>query len=459
MIAAVPNEPGRWRNRTTFVLALSASAIGLGNIWRFSYLSGEYGGAPFIITYLLCLFLIAVPVMVAEVVMGSSGGASPVTAIRRACDRSLLSRAWMLVGVLACLTGLLMLSFYIVVAGWSMAYVGFMDSGVFSAARAAEVGEHFEHLLADPAQQIYWQSLFLLCVFGTIILGVRRGLGLLVWLAVPVMFALLAFLIKFGFDNGDIDTTRDFLFSIHWVDFSPQSVLVALGHAFFTLGVGVGTGISYGAYAPHRIPVGRSVMAVAVIDTMIALLAGLAIFPIVFANNIAPSAGPGLLFISLPYAFGNVVQGELSGTVFFALVVLAALGSAVAMMEPIVAALTRSSRLERFTAALLVGVVVWLLSVAVVMSFQSGAELWWIGQQSLFGFLDALTAKVLLPLVALLIAVLAGWQLRPEILRIELDRESRLFFSLWRFVLRYIAPPAIALLLLLPLLSAWMQVE
>jgi NSS family neurotransmitter:Na+ symporter len=456
VIAAVPNEPGRWRNRTTFVLALSASAIGLGNIWRFSYLTGEYGGAPFIITYLLCLFLIAVPVMVAEVVLGSSGGASPVTAIRRACDRSLLARGWMLVGVLACLTGLLMLSFYIVVAGWSMAYVGFMDSGVFSAARAAEVGEHFEHLLADPAQQIYWQSLFLLCVFGTIILGVRRGLGLLVWLAVPVMFALLAFHIKFGFDYGDIDRTRDFLFSIHWVDFSPQSVLVALGHAFFTLGVGVGTGISYGAYAPHRIPIGRSVMAVAVIDTMIALLAGLAIFPIVFANNIAPSAGPGLLFISLPYAFGNVMQGELSGTVFFALVVLAALGSAVAIMEPIVAALTRSWRLERFTAALLVGVVVWLLSVAVVMSFQSGAEPQWIGQQSLFGFLDALTAKVLLPLVALLIAVLAGWQLRPEILRLGLDRESRLFFSLWRFVLRYIAPPAIALIILLPLLSTWM---
>ena len=454
MIVAVSNERGRWRNRTTFVFALSASAIGFGNLWRFSYLSGEYGGAPFIVTYLLCLFLIAMPVMVAEVVLGRAGGASPVMAIRQACDRSAISRGWVLVGVLACLTGLLMLSFYSVVAGWSMAYASFMNSGLFSAARAAEVGQHFERFLADPAQQIYWQSLFLLCVLGTVVLGVRRGLGLLVWIAVPVMLVLLAFLIKFAFDNGDIDATRDFLFSIRWVDFSPQSVLVALGHALFTLGVGVGTGISYGAYAPQRIPIARSLLAVAVIDTMIALLAGLAIFPIVFANNIAPSAGPGLMFISLPYAFGNVMQGEMSGAIFFALVVLAALGSAVAIMEPIVAALTKFSRLERFTAALIVAVTVWLLSVAVVMSFQPGRELNWLGYQSLFGFLDALTAKLLLPLVALLIAVLAGWQLRPEILRQALDRESRLFFSLWRFLLRYIAPPVIALVLLLPFFVA-----
>ncbi|MCB1690643.1 MAG: sodium-dependent transporter [Halioglobus sp.] len=450
---AEPGTPGGWRHRTTFVLALSASAVGLGNLWRFSYLTGEYGGGAFVITYVLCLFFIAAPVMVAEVVLGRYGGPSPVAAIRRACDGSLRSRGWTLVGALACLTGVLILSFYIVVAGWGMAYAGFMQEGVFSAARAAEVGMHFEQFLAEPMQQVYWQSLFLLVTAGVVVLGVRRGLGALVWLVVPLLLAMLAFLVKYGFDYGDMAATRNFLFSTRLVDFSSQSALVALGHALFTLGVGVGTGISYGAYAPQRIPIARSIMAVAVFDTVIALLAGLAIFPIVFANNIEPNAGPGLLFISLPYAFGNLMQGELAGTVFFVLMALAVLGSAVAVMEPVVAMVMRLARFERFTAALIVGAIVWLLSLAVVSSFQSGPGVQWFGNRNLLGVLDAVTARVLLPLVALLTALLVGWRLRPEILRLELARESALFFSLWRFLLRYIAPLAIALLILAPLFT------
>jgi neurotransmitter:Na+ symporter, NSS family len=450
LTVADSRAPDKWGTRTTFILALSASAVGLGNLWRFSYLSGEYGGGAFVIAYVLCLFLIAAPVMIAEVVLGNYGGPGPIDAIRRACDASLRSRGWMLIGALACLTGVLILSFYIVVAGWGMAYAGFMHAEVFSAASAGEVGAHFEQFLAEPLQQVYWQSLFLLLAGGIVVLGVRRGLGLLVWLAVPVLLGMLVFLVKYGFDYGDMSATRNFLFSTRLVDFSPQSALVALGHALFTLGVGVGTGISYGAYAPQRIPIGRSIMAVAVFDTVIALLAGLAIFPIVFANNVEPSAGPSLIFISLPYAFGNLMQGELVGTVFFALMVLAALGSAVAIMEPVVATLKQQLRLERFTATVIVVAVVWLMGWAVVMSLQPGQSRPWFGNRNLLGVLDTLTASLLLPLVALLITLLVGWCLRPEILRQALARESALFFSLWRFGLRYIAPLAIALLILAP---------
>lgn len=445
---------GGWRSRTTFVLALSASAVGLGNLWRFSYLTGEHGGAPFVLTYVLCLFLIAVPVMVAEVVLGSHGRAGPVAAIRWASDRSLRSRNWMLLGVLACITGLLILAYYVVVAGWSMAYACYMQSGLFSSASAVVVGEQFQGLLDDTARQVYWQSLFLLLVVAIVGLGVRRGLGLLVWLAVPALVTMLAVLIVFGFDNGDIEATQDFLFSVKLKDFSAHSALVALGQAFYTLGVGVATGISYGAYAPQRIPIGRSVMAVAVFDTMIALLAGLAIFPIVFANNIEPSMGPGLMFVSLPYAFGNIMQGELFGAVFFVLVVLAALGSAVAIMEPIVTTVMERARLGRFTSVLLVGALVWLLGLAVAASFAPGDAPVWFGYHNLFGFLDAITAGVLLPVVALFTALFVGWRLRPEILRLELSRESDLFFFLWRFLLRYIAPPAIALIMLAALIKS-----
>ena len=448
------SRPDRWQLRSTFFLALTASAIGMGNLWRLSYLMAEYGGGAFLITYMLCLFLIAVPVMVAEVALGRYGGPSSVAAISLASDSAGLSQGWRLIGVLACLTGIMILAFYIVVAGWSLAYAGFMHGGIFSAAPAAEVGAHFDFYLAQSPPQIYWQSLFLLAVAAPVVFGVQRGLATVVWVAVPLMLIMLAFLVKFGLDYGNIDAVRDYLLSTTRTDFTPQLALVALGHAFFTLGVGVGIGIAYGAYAPQRTPLGRSIMMVAIFDTVFAMVAGLAIYAAVFASNMTPAAGPGLLFISLPYAFGNLDQGDLAGTVFFALMAVAALGSAIAILEAIVATMKHQFLMQRFTATLLAGATVWLLSLAVVDSLSPGAGMGWFGKPNLMSLLDSLTATLLLPLVALLIALFVGWGLRSDILRLELARDSSVFFSLWRFLLRYIATPAIALLLLIPFYGA-----
>ncbi|NND67662.1 MAG: sodium-dependent transporter [Halioglobus sp.] len=444
----VNGEVGRWQTRTTFILALTASAVGLGNLWRFAYLSGEHGGAPFVIAYIVSLFLIAVPLLVAEVVLGKQGRAGPIHCIRRAADGSLRSRGWMLLGVLACFTGLLILTLYTVVAGWGLAYANFMYSGEFNAAAATVTGEYFSDFLTRPVDQAYWITLFLGGVSLFVMLGVRRGLGMLVWLAVPVLLAMLGFLVKFGLDQGDLRATREFLFAVRPEDFTMESCLVALGHALFTLGVGVGTGISYGAYSPERIPIARSIIAVAVFDTMIALLAGLAIFPIVFANNMEPASGPALLFISLPYAFGNMLQGEVFGAVFFLMMVVTVLGSAVAIMEPLVAALKQQVRVTRFTAVLIVGSVVWLLAGAVVASLEPNVDARWFGTWNLFAALDKATADTLLPLVALFTALFVGWQLREEVLKPHLDRESQIVFGLWRFLLRYVTPPAIIFLML-----------
>jgi neurotransmitter:Na+ symporter, NSS family len=440
-------ELGAWRSRTTFVLALSAAAVGMGNIWRFSYLAGENGGGPYVLTYILCLFLVAVPVLIAEVVLGTHGRGAPPVAIRWAADRSMLSRGWMLLGLLACVTGLLILAYYVVVAGWAVAYAWQMQSGVFASISAAVAAGQFQFLLQDPQQLVYWQTLFLLVASLIVALGLRFGLGILVWLVVPGLIASLLVLARFALDSGDVVAAREFLFSVKLIDFTPQSVLVALGQAFYTLGVGVGTGISYGAYAPARIPVGRSVIAVALFDTVIALLAGLAIFPLVFAHNMEPAMGLGLVFISMPYAFGNSTQGEIFGMLFFVMVVLAALGSVVAMMEPIVGALMQRLRIRRMTAVLLLAVVVWLLALLVALSFVPEGYVSKLSGGSLFSLLDAVTVRLLLPLVALLTALLVGWRLRPQILRLELYRESNLFFSLWRLLLRYIAIPAIGLIL------------
>ncbi|MBT4522839.1 MAG: sodium-dependent transporter, partial [Halieaceae bacterium] len=238
-----------------------------------------------------------------------------------------------------------------------------------------------------------------------------------------------------------------------WIDFTPRTVLVALGHAFFTLGIGVGVGISYGAYAPDRIPMGRTVAAVAVFDTLVSLLAGLAIFPIVFALNVAPSMGPGLMFISVPYAFGNIAQGNLYGTLFFVLVTVAALGSVVAILDSLTGMLMQGASWRRLPSVLVVGLVVWLLGLGVIMSLGAWSEVTWFGKWNLFQFLEVVTADFLLPLVALIIAVFVGWRMRPELLRVQLDRETELFFSLWQRCLRYIAPPAIVLVMLVALVT------
>lgn len=445
---AVRGELGGWRSRTTFVLALSASTVGLGNLWRFAYLMGESGGGLFILAYLLSLFFVAVPVMIAEVIIGSHGRAGPVEALRWSADRSLRSRSWIGLGVLACLTGLLILSYYVVVAGWSLAYAWFSHQGAFAAASAPLVAEQFNDLLRDPSQMMYWQTLFLLSAIAIVALGVRRGLGLLVWLSVPCMFALLVALIQFSFETGDVAATQDFMFSTQSMDFGWNAALIALGQALLTLGVGVGVGISFGAYAPPRLPIGRSVVAVAVFDTAIAIMAGLAIFPLVFANNMTPAMGPGLMFVSLPYAFGNILLGELFGTVFFTLVVLAALGSVVAIMEPIVTVLMQRFRIGRLLSTVLVGTVVWLLSILVSLSLMPGTAEDYLANGRLFQLVDGVTANILLPLMALLIAIFVGWRVRPEILRRELERERAVFFVLWQIVLRYVAPPAIVIMML-----------
>jgi neurotransmitter:Na+ symporter, NSS family len=434
-----------WQSRTTFVLALSAAAVGLGSLWRFAWLMGTHGGGAFMLTYVACLFLIAVPVLVAEVLLGSYGRANPSTAIQRVADRSLLSRQWHWIGVLACITGLLILSYQVVVAGWSFSYARMLQADRLSAASAQIVGDSFAAVINNPWEQIKWQTVFLGVVVSLVAVGVRRGLGILVWLAVPVLITLLGVLVQFALEYGDLEAAQDFLFTIKMVDFNRESILAALGHALLTLGAGAGVGIAYGAYSPRRIPIGRSVMAVAVFDTIVALMAAIAIFPVVFANNMDPAGGPGLMFLAAPYAFGNLMQGELFGSLFFLLMVVAAAGTTAALMEPSISLLVGRFGIRRYMAATYVGTAVWFGGWAVAVSFQPQG---WFGMRNLMAVLDQLTASLLLPLVSLLTVILVAWRLRPEVLRPQLARESDTSFFIWRTLLRYIAPPALAVILL-----------
>ncbi|TDG15182.1 sodium-dependent transporter [Seongchinamella unica] len=443
MSQALVGSPVQWHSRTTFVLALSSAAVGLGSLWRFSWLLDQYGGGAFMLCYVIWLFVLAVPVLCAEVILGYWGRGSPVLAIRNVCDRSLLSRHWQWLGLLACITGVLIAGYQAVVAGWSLYYIELMRGDELSAASMPVVAAKYSALLADSWQQLKWQSFFLAVLIGVLALGVRRGLGVLVWLAVPVMITLLGILVQYALDSGELGAARNSLFTFKWVDFTAEAVLAAMGHALFTLAVGVGAGMVYGAYAPRRIPIGRSVIAVALFDTVVALLAGIAIFPVMFSHNLAPAEGPGLLFISVPYAFANAPQGELFGSLFFGLTTIVTLGFAVALTEPAVRVLQQQLRLRRVTAVAIVGGAVWLLAWMVAGSVAASSP----GGSNLLQTLDFLTANVLLPLVCLFTALLMGWGVQKSVLRPQLGRESDASFSLWHAFLRYIAPPAIILVM------------
>lgn len=434
-----------WRRSWTFVAATTGATIGLGNIWKFSYLAGEHGGSAFIMLYLLCLLLVAMPVMIAELLLGRRGRANPITSVQNISIEAGVSVAWQSIAWLGCVAGLLILSYYSVVAGWSLAYVGKLFGGEFTAGSAQLAGDHFQQLLASPRQMMIWQSIFLAAAALIVMLGVRTGLARLARLLIPLLLLMLIALALYSSQVGDLDRALVFLFEPDFQALTVDTLLVALGHAFFTLSVGAGVMLTYGGYSPDRRSIVGMVSVVVVMDTLVSILAGLVIFPLLFSFNMAPAMGPGLMFIAMPYGFGNMLYGSYFGALFFSMVSLAALTSAVALLEPVTVWLVERWRCWRPVAALVVAASVWLLAAAIIASFNLQLDVG-VATVSVFHLVDFITANILLPLGGLLIALFVGWRLRPEVLGDELGSSSRGVFLLWYWLLRYIAVPGVLLI-------------
>ena len=433
-----------WRNSWSFIAATAGATIGLGNLWKFSYLAGENGGGAFLLIYVASLLLVAMPVMLAELVIGSRGQADPITAVQDVSVEAVQHNRWQLIGWLGCVAGLLVLSYYSVIAGWSFAYVGKLFSGEFDAGSVQLAAERFQQLLADPIGLIKLQTGFLLVVAVIVACGVRRGIAAAARLLLPLLLITLAVLAIFAWQVGDFDAASDFLFRVDFSVVDHRVVLTALGHAFFTLSLGLGVMISFGAYQPGRRPLTGMVSVVVLVDTLVSLLAGLAIFPLVFALNVAPSMGPGLMFVAMPYGFGNMTSGSYYGGLFFLMVAMAAITSGSALLEPLTARLVKRYGWWRPFAAFAVAAAAWLLGLITLFSFNIWESVR-IGGLSIFNSLDFLTANILLPLGGLLTALLVGWGMRTEVLRDELYNDRPVFFSLWYGVLRYIAAPGVML--------------
>jgi len=441
---------GTWSKRITFILAATGSAVGLGNIWKFPYIAGENGGGAFVLVYLLCIAIVGVPVMMAEVLLGRRGRSSPVNAMRRLTEESGVHGLWTGIGWMGAIAGLLILSYYSVIAGWALHFIVQSAGGVFTGADTAAVGQVFDDLLADPVTLLGWHTLFMVMTMVVVAKGVTRGLGRAVEILMPCLFLLLLIMVAYAVKLGNFAEGLSFLFKFDFSKLTGTSVLIAVGHAFFTLSLGMGAIMAYGAYMPDHAEVGKTVVTVAFLDTMVALIAGMAIFPLVFANGIEPGAGPGLMFVSLPLAFGQMPGGVFFGTLFFLLVSIAAWSSSISLIEPFVAWVVEKRNGSRFKASILLGAVTWLMGLLTVFSFNRMSEHKLFGLTA-FDFLDFLTANLMLPLGGLFIAIFVGWIMTKEIVRSELDAEKPKMFALWYWVLRYIAPIAVLVVFAYPL--------
>ena len=447
---------GVWASRWVFILAATGSAVGLGNIWKFPYITGDYGGGAFVLVYLACILIIGIPVMTAEIMLGRRGGMSPIHSMQALAKQAEAKKSWSLIGYMGALAGFFILSFYSVVAGWALYYVFKMPTA-FAGATAESVGATFDGLLAAPYTLTAMHFVFMVMTMGVVAFGVNKGLERMVRIVMPLLFLLLAILLGYAATTGHFSDGLAFLFTFDFSKLTSEAVIVAMGHSFFTLSLGLGAIMAYGAYMPREmivggvkkpVSIGSTVLIIALLDTLVALVAGMAIFPIVFANGLEPSAGPGLMVVTLPLAFSAMPMGVLFGTLFFVLVVCAAWSSSISLGEPLVAWLVERGW-NRVKASVLIGVLAFVLGMGSVWSFNifAGAEYKLFGR-TFFDLLEYLTTNIMLPLGGLLIAIYAGWIMKETHVRKELGMKNFKLYMVWRAVVRIFAPLAIAVVFL-----------
>lgn len=435
--------------RAGFLFAAIGAAVGLGNLWKFPYTLGSNGGAAFVAVYLFAIVLIATPVMIGEMLLGKAGRASAPSTFKRVAAMVKASPAWQYVGWLGIATLFLVLSFFSVIAGWSIAYVFKMAGGAFSGLAPDAVGAEFDRFLHQPGTLLGWHAAFMASTVFIVARGVKAGIEKAVSFMMPALFLMLVGLVIYGMFAGDFGRAVSYLFAPDFTKLTPAVILAAFGQAFFSVNVGVGGVLTYAAYLPDDADIVRSSIIIAIGDTLVALLAGLMIFPIVFAYGLDPSQGAGLIFVTLATAFGNMPGGTVIGTIFFVLVFFAALSSSLSMLEVCVARFSESPRLSRARAAIGIGIITFVVGFITIASFNILEDVRLLGgverfaDSTLFDLLDFLITNMLMPLGAMLYAIFVGWFLTSDLMLEVLQREDGPLFRTWRFLMRYVVPVAI----------------
>lgn len=431
-----------WKNRWTFMLATAGSAIGLGNIWKLPYMIGVNGGSAFVLVFIACIFFVGIPLMMTEILLGRRAQKNPLDGMAALAQEARASSLWKYIGGMGMITGLLILGFYSVIGGWVLSYIWFALQNTFHNINGIGAKANFDALLASPLTLTFWHSVFLLLTMGVVARGVNQGLERANNILIPALFVILLVLLGYSMAVGDFKASSHFMFAPDFSKITPVAVLSALGHAFFSLSLGMGAVMVYGSYLQRDVSIARTTIYIALADTALGLLVGLAIYALVFANHLEPGAGPGLIFQTLPIAFGHMPGGGIIGVLFFMLVAFAAWTSAISLVEPAIAWITENTQVTRIKSAWILGVADWLLGVAVVLSFNNWADVKIVFGLNIFETLDKLTSTILLPLGGVLMAIFAGYVMRTNHVQEELDLRDK-GFKAWHFANNIIAPIAI----------------
>ncbi len=442
----------QWSSRLTFLMATVGCAVGLGNIWRFPYSAGVNGGGAFVLVYIGAVILLALPVLMAELLIGRRGGASPPEAIEAVAIESGRSASWRWMGIILGGVGAVMaLSFYGVVGGWTLAYVFKMGTGQLQGVDAAQAEQVFDLLNGTPESLYLWFTIFMGVTIYISTKGLHAGIERAVKFMMPALFVMLLVMVVYAMVVGDAAAALSFLFRPDFDKLNTTVILGAFGQAFFSVSVGITNVMAYGAYMQKQTNLPQSAAIIAGADTLVALLAGLAIFPIIFSFGLEPGAGPGLVFMTLPLAFGQIPGGLFFGCLFFLLLSFAALTSSIAMLEAPVSWLVDSVKVSRRSAALMAGGVAFFLGTFAALSFNVLSGVHPLGAISIFkdknffDLFDYFVINILMPLGGLLTAVFAGWVMKQKFSLDELyGGETNLSYRSWLFLVRFLAPLLLA---------------
>lgn len=480
-------EGDKWSSKAAFILAAIGSAVGLGNLWRFPYVAGENGGGAFVLFYVLCVLLIGLPILVSELFIGRRGGMSAVGSVVKIAKAEGRSPLWALQSWLGMIGAFIILTFYSVIAGWVLAYVvmiagdlfaaigrdglGGLTAGAFAGRSQQEVSDQLGALLNDPGRMIFYHALFMILTVAIVMRGVKGGIETAVTVLMPAFFILLLVLLGFSLIEGDAARGADFLLGVRFGDLleeakDGQVISAALGQAFFSIGLGSALMATYGAYMRQEQDLPKSARTVAIADTGVGIVAGLAIFPIVFAMGLPAQDGPTLMFNTLPLAFYGMPVGAVFGLAFFVLAFFAAVTSSIALLETSTKWVDEQTKADRrLISATLIGVVIFAIGVLNALSQvptvgpngEDQATFWntWHpgGNMPIFlnsegepkvllDFLSA-TTDLVLPIAGFITAVFAGWIVSASTAREAVGFKSEKWFRRWRFLTRYVCTTGI----------------
>ncbi|MEM6301977.1 MAG: sodium-dependent transporter [Pseudomonadota bacterium] len=447
-MAAAGAEGVNWTSRFAFLMASVGFAVGLGNIWRFPYVTGENGGAAFVLIYLACAFLIGVPILMGELMIGRRGNAAPPIAMANVARESGRSVHWRLVGGMGLLAAYTIEIVYSVVVGWVLWYLYKAISTGFAGIDATAAEAQFGAVLGDNWGMLFWTLAGLLITGYIIWSGVQGGIERAVSIMMPLMFTLLLFLAGFNYFAGGFGEALTWLFTPDFSKVTYGTVLAAIGQAFFSIGVAMGGMMTFGSYLPRNISIAQSVFIIVIADTAVAVLAGLVIFPAVFKNGLDPAAGAGLIFQTLPVAFAQMPGGQIFAILFFLMLSVAGITSMVGLVESVNAWISEHFEISRQQSALLVVGSIAVLSVLSILSYNV-LDQFRFGERNFNDTMDFFSNQILLPLGGLLIAIFAGWFMHKEYSRDEFVALGSSAYKLWFFLIRYVVPPALAIIFIM----------